>query len=102
MMERGVLRDGHLRSLWLPPALHIPEQLAAAFAEFHLERRASRCSTCGGKLLETAKEQLKEEIPPKTYLWLDKFWRCERCGKLFWNGTHWRKVQQELETLRAV
>lgn len=102
MMERGILRDGHLRSLWLPPALHIPEQLAAVFSEFHLQCRTSRCPDCGGHLLEANKEQIKDEIPPKTYLWLDQFWRCERCSKIFWNGTHWRKIQAALETIGAV
>ncbi|MFN7141919.1 MAG: Mut7-C RNAse domain-containing protein, partial [Limisphaerales bacterium] len=101
MMERGILRDGHLRSLWLPPALHIPEQLAAVFAAFRLERRPSRCTECSGVLIETPKESIRDRIPPKTYLWLDHYWTCERCGKLFWNGTHWRKLHHELERIAA-
>ena len=101
LMERGILRDGHLRALWLPPALHIPEQLGGVFAQFGLQRRPSRCTACSGQLLLTDKEELKAQIPPKTYLWLNEFWQCERCSKIFWNGTHWRNIQNELRRIEV-
>jgi uncharacterized protein with PIN domain len=96
LMERGVLRDEHLRAMWLPPALKIPEQLAAVFREFNLERRSSRCMSCGGEMHRTDKEDWREQIPPKTYRWLNEFYVCERCGKLFWHGTHWRKIRETM------
>ena len=96
LMERGILRDGHLRGMWLPPALHIPEQLEAVFREFNLRQRASRCMACGGEIRRGDKEELRERIPPKTYLWLDEYFVCTRCGKLFWHGTHWKRIRERL------
>jgi uncharacterized protein with PIN domain len=86
---------------WLPPTLGIPEQLALVFREFGLTLRVPRCMSCGGELRRGDKEALKERIPPKTYRWLDEYFVCARCGKLFWHGTHWRRIAKALKALKA-
>ena len=99
MMERRLLRDRIIPAFWLPPTLGIPEQLALVFREFGLTLRAPRCMSCGGELRHGSKEALRERIPPRTYRWLEEFFVCSRCDKLFWHGTHWRRI---VETLSAV
>jgi uncharacterized protein len=99
LMERRVLRDRLIASLWLPPTLSIRDQLALVFREFLLVRRAPRCMRCGGELRRGEKEALRERIPPRTYRWLDEYFVCARCGQLFWHGTHWVKIQRELEAV---
>ncbi len=97
LMERRLLRDGIIPSFWLPPTLSIAEQLHAVFREFHLQVREPRCMTCGGKLKAVQKEALRERIPPRTYRWLDSFFVCSRCDKLFWHGTHWQRIRHRLQ-----
>ena len=97
LMERRVVRDHVIPALWLPPTLSIPEALAFVFHEFGLKTRAPRCMSCGGELRQESKESLGDRIPPKTYRWLDEYFVCTRCGKLFWKGTHWQKIKSELE-----
>ena len=89
LLERRLLRDGVIRSLWVSPALKTKEQLAAVLRELALTLRTPRCMTCGGELGPGDKEALRERIPPKTYRWLDEYFVCATCGKLFWHGTHW-------------
>jgi uncharacterized protein len=101
LMERRLLRDRIIPAFWLPPTLRIPEQLALVFREFGLALRAPRCMTCGGDLRRVSKEALKERIPPKTYRWLDDYFVCDRCDKLFWHGTHWRRIMEKLQTLQG-
>lgn len=96
MMERKVLRDGILPALWLPPTLRIREQLAIVFREFELRLQEPRCMACGGELIRREKTELKERLPPKTYVWLQEFFQCRECGKLFWHGTHWQRIQSKL------
>lgn len=96
MMERRVLRDHILPALWLPPTLAVSEQLTMVFREFRLVALDPRCMSCGGELARTEKEPLRERIPPKTYRWLDEYFLCRRCGKLFWHGTHWERIQRQL------
>ena len=99
LMERRLLRDRIIPAFWLPPTLVITEQLKMVFREFDLRLRGPRCMSCGGQLVRAEKEQLGERIPPRTYLWIDEYFLCSQCGKLFWHGTHWRKIVTTLETL---
>jgi len=99
MMERRLLRDRVIPAFWLPPTLSIPEQLALVFREFGLTRRGPRCMSCGGELRRVAKEAWRERIPPRTYRWLDEFFVCGRCDKLFWHGTHWQRIVATLTAL---
>ena len=96
LMERRLLRDRIIPAFWLPPTLKIPEQLALVFREFGLTLRGPRCMSCGGELRRGSKETLRERIPPRTYWWLDEFFVCRRCDKLFWHGTHWQRIVKAL------
>lgn len=96
LTERRLLRDGLLPSLWLPPTLKIPGQLRLVFREFHLRVGEPRCMSCGGELQRIPKETVWARIPPKTRLWLDEYFVCGRCARLFWRGTHWQRIQRAL------
>lgn len=99
MMERGVLRDGIVPAILLPPTIETEEQLALVFGEMGLDLLPSRCMKCGGELKSVEKEEVAARIPPKTYRWRDQYFLCTRCNQLFWLGTHWGKIQQTLQTL---
>lgn len=99
LMERRVLRDGLIPALWIAPALGIQGQLAQVFREFGLKPGAPRCMSCGGELERVDKAALHERIPPRTYRWLDEYFVCRRCGKLFWHGTHWHRIQGQLQRM---
>ena len=100
LMERRVLRDCLIPSFWLPPTLHIEQQLSLVFREFNLTLKQPRCMSCGGQLLLSEKQTLRERIPPRTYLWRDEYFICATCGKLFWHGTHWQNIVRTLMTLK--
>jgi uncharacterized protein with PIN domain len=97
LMERRLLRDRIVPAYWLPPTLGIPGQLALVFREFDLTPGAPRCMSCGGELGRVEKEALRERIPPKTYRWLEEYFLCRRCGRLFWRGTHWTRIEGQLK-----
>jgi uncharacterized protein with PIN domain len=99
LMERRLVRDGQIRAFWLPPILKISEQLSLVFTQFTLRRGEPRCMICGGELLRKDKETLRDRIPPRTYRWLDEYFVCSRCDRLFWRGTHWEKIRRELDVI---
>jgi uncharacterized protein with PIN domain len=101
LMERRLLRDGIVPGYWLPPTLGIPEQLALVFREFGLTQGEPRCMSCGGELRRVEKEALRDRIPPKTYRWIEEYFVCARCDHLFWRGTHWTRIQQQLRLVGA-
>jgi uncharacterized protein with PIN domain len=99
LMERRVLRDRIIPALWLPPTLSISEQLEKVFCEFDLSVGSPRCMSCGGDLMAASKESLQDRIPPRTYRWLDEYFVCSCCRKLFWHGTHWQRIRSRLKEL---
>jgi uncharacterized protein len=90
-----------VQALWVPPTLKIQEQLELVLAELGLKAEPSRCMKCGGELNEVDKEVVKERIPLKTYRWVNDYFECSRCGKLYWHGTHWQRIQQKLARAAA-
>ncbi|MFO0970116.1 MAG: Mut7-C RNAse domain-containing protein [Gemmataceae bacterium] len=91
-----VIRDGVVPSLLVPLHAKPADQAAHVRAHFHLGVLEPRCMACGGALLRATKEEVKERVPPRTFNWLEEYWRCERCDRVFWRGTHWRRIEERL------
>jgi uncharacterized protein len=101
MFERNVIRSGEIPALYVPQQLSRGEQLRFVMKTLRLPLLATRCMTCGGELGEVPKHQVAGEAPPLAYRHCEKFWRCRRCHKLFWRGTHWTKITSLLEGLEG-
>lgn len=99
LMERRLVRDGVIPALWLPPGLRPAQQLQQVLQHLRLRLLPPRCMSCGGRLQAADKDALHNRIPPRTYAWRDHYFVCEGCGKLFWHGTHWERIQQQLHQL---
>lgn len=99
MMERGVLRDGLQPAICVASSLTSEEQLAVIFREMNLDLFEPRCMSCGGELCRVSKESVAEQIPPKTARWLDEYFVCAQCARLFWRGTHWQRIASELSEI---
>ena len=97
MFDRNVIRDGRVLALYVPQQLSKLAQLRFVMGELALPLEAPRCMACGGELTEVPKHQVTGEAPPLAYRRCDKFWRCSRCSKLLWRGTHWDKITPKLQ-----
>ncbi len=92
----GVVRDGEVPALFVPHGLGKREQLAFVLRELGLRPRAPRCMFCGGALREVPPEEARPRVPPRTFDWVRQFFECERCGRLFWPGSHWQRIADAL------
>lgn len=96
LLERRVVRRGEIRAVFVPRGLDATEALGHVLEKLRLPIREPRCMTCGGALDRVPKESVETEAPPRTYAWLEVFYRCRICGKLFWEGTHWQAIKARL------
>lgn len=102
--DSGILRRRRVRA-GDPAAIAVQNEAAPLVQLRHLvgtlglPRQASRCMACGGFLAPVEKSSVAGEAPPRTFAWLDEFFRCGRCGRLFWKGTHFRRIQESLAAL---
>jgi len=99
LADHGAIRSGRIRALLVPHGMGKFDQLAFVVRALALPLREPRCMACGGALRAIPKESARPEAPPRTYAWCDEFCRCSRCAKLFWRGTHWRRIESRLAAL---
>jgi len=52
-----------------------------------------RCSACNGTLSQTDSES--DDVPGD----VERAWRCDGCGKAYWEGSHWDDVREKLTEL---
>ncbi len=97
LLDRRPITQEVVRAIWVPPALTKLDQLRLVQAELDLPKNDSRCMRCGGELIQVDKEAVRDRIPPKTYRWIDEYYECNRCGRLFWEGTHWQRITARLQ-----
>ena len=96
LFERNVIKDGTVAALYVPQQLSKLQQLQFVMAELNLPLQRPRCMACGGELVEVPKHSVTDEAPPLAYRHCERFWRCGRCAKLLWHGTHWHKITDRL------
>jgi len=54
----------------------------------------SRCLTCNGLLCPVDRQAVRGRVPARTYRHTREYCECEVCGKLYWCGTHSRRLQE--------
>jgi uncharacterized protein len=75
------------------------EQIAQINTKIKLDRFAmdtnnSRCTSCNGNLQSIEKYRVIGKIPEGVLEREEKFWICDSCKKIYWEGTHFKKLQE--------
>ncbi|MGB2982413.1 MAG: Mut7-C RNAse domain-containing protein, partial [Candidatus Bipolaricaulia bacterium] len=94
--DRQLLKHGAVTHGYWVRSTDPIEQAREILRRFDLGSQAqpfSRCLSCNGLLSPVEKEDVLERIPPKTAAWLDEFHECGSCRKLYWRGTHAKKLE---------
>ncbi|WP_137818552.1 Mut7-C RNAse domain-containing protein [Pseudomonas sp. 2FG] len=83
-------------------ALKPAQQLRELFERLDLASSArpfTLCIHCNLPLREVDKFEVLERLPPKVRQLYQRFLTCERCQRLFWEGSHWRSMRALLQPL---
>ncbi len=59
----------------------------------------SRCSVCNSVLEKVDKEAVKNLVPEYIYLHNTEFYVCNNCKKVYWYGSHTKKIIDEIDYL---
>jgi uncharacterized protein len=80
---------------------NVRQQLEQVLTTLHITSTPgflTRCSLCNSFLSPVIKQEVRDLVPPYVYEKYDGFLRCEKCGKIYWKGTHVRRMKlQEVE-----
>lgn len=70
-------------------------QAVEVVREFQLKEKImpfGRCISCNGLIQPIPKEKMNTEIPPQVKQRHSAFFQCQNCGKIYWMGSHYRKM----------
>jgi uncharacterized protein len=77
-------------------------QLREVFTRFDIKKPKAlftRCMECNGLLRDTAKDEILDRLLPMTRRYYRKFKICDRCFRIYWNGSHYRNMKKDIKTL---
>ncbi len=84
--------------------LKIDKQLQEVCRRFDLQhfiRYSSRCIVCNQPLTVVKKEEIEESLPPKVIQCFSYFEQCEKCGRLYWHGDHYKRMKTFIKKVQA-
>ncbi|WP_443191507.1 Mut7-C RNAse domain-containing protein [Pseudomonas indica] len=100
--DRELLKRRSLDHACYIHALQPDRQLAELFQRLDLARSArpfSRCLRCNLPLRDIDKALVAERLPPAVCERQQRFFVCDGCGRLYWEGSHWRDMRARLQPL---
>jgi uncharacterized protein len=102
--DKGILKDGRVtHGYWLratEPLAQLEEvvralQLGGQFEPY------TRCLECNGTLEPITRRQAVRAVPLQVFLVYREFSRCEGCGRVYWSGSHRRRLDEVVARARA-
>ena len=102
--DRELLKRRELTHGCFIHALQPERQAAELFARLDLARSArpfSLCLQCNAPLHPIAKAEIAQRLPPDVRARHDRFSTCDRCRRVFWEGSHWKRMRAAVDRLLA-
>lgn len=85
-------------------ALKPEAQLRELYGRLDLGRstRAFRlCLTCNAPLRHIAKEEVRDRVPDGVFERQARFVTCDVCRRVFWEGSHWKRMRALVDSVLA-
>jgi len=97
------VRNG-VRSIYIPDSdmsTRLAHVALLAGIRLYIDHEKTRCPEDNTPLVKVSKERVKGKVPDAVYRLYNDFWLCERCGKVYWIGSHWKMIEKILEEARS-
>jgi uncharacterized protein len=72
------------------------QQMHEVVAHYRLRGRLrpfSRCLECNAPLRPAAADEIAARLPPMIAATRQVFVLCTGCGRVYWQGSHWRRLR---------
>jgi len=80
------------------------EQLTEVLTRYELAGSAqafSRCLNCNGLLQVVSKRDVEHRVPLHSRMVYDRFYECQGCSQVYWEGSHVARMRQRVEKMLA-
>jgi uncharacterized protein with PIN domain len=100
LTKRRVIQSGLVRAILIRDD-DVKTQLRQVFTDLGLDLTHSltRCIECNSGLEPRAADNVAELVPPYVRNTQTRYSQCPSCGRVYWAGTHWRRMHEALAGL---
>jgi len=61
---------------------------------------SARCTKCNSPTSKINKFEIANKIPQGVLDYNDKFWKCDGCDQIYWEGTHIKNLQEFVHKIK--
>ena len=100
--DRGLLKRNAVTRGCYVRAMNPQEQLGEVLQRFDLLGSISpfqRCVHCNALLQPTRKESVSDRLQAETKQYYDEFTVCPSCDRIYWKGSHYRRMQRFIKNV---
>lgn len=100
--DKGILKYGDVTHGYWVRSDDLKEQIVEVVSRIQLQnsfKPFTRCSVCNGKLHETDKSSLGDQLQDDVLRDYDLFLLCDDCGKVYWQGSHYDRINEWIKNL---
>ena len=100
--DRGLLKRGNVTHGYWMRETDSRRQAAEVVDRFDLARAIrpfTRCMACNSELADVEKARVIDRVPPRTAELYNEFRQCPRCRRVYWKGSHYRRMEQWIAEL---
>jgi hypothetical protein len=101
--DRGLLKRNRIQYGYFLRSQNPHNQLLAVVQRYGLHKEIhpfTRCPKCNGCLHPVAKNDVIDRLPAKTRIYFDLFWQCDSCRKVYWQGSHYQRIQDWIKSFQ--
>ncbi len=101
--DRGLLMRREITHGCYVHALKSGQQLREILERLDLIRSArpfTLCMHCNALLHTIDKQLVQHNVPPRVFSTYDSFSMCSACSRIYWQGTHWVRLQALFEGIQ--
>ena len=100
--DTRMLKCRGIRSAVFIRSDHISEQLLDMkdMLALHDLDRTERCVACNGNLHAVShRDEVQDLVPDYVFHNFESFMRCNGCGKVYWEGSHYKKIREGIREI---
>lgn len=102
--DRGLAEDWRVSGIYVVRAERTFDQLVEVLRHFQLAdsvRLFSRCSECNAPVEPVETDDVRARVPARIVARHDELRRCRECDRVYWEGSHTRRMRRSADRVLA-
>lgn len=99
----GLLKNSAVQRGYWVRSTQSNEQITEVVNKFDLLsaiKPFTLCLDCNGPIKPVTKEAVLKSLPQRTKASFEEFFQCHHCGKIYWPGSHYQRMQRFIDRLK--